>query len=90
MVYKAEEEEEEGVTVEGITGAEAEDQLGDAVDLKQSHLQQGDVAYDSGNMQLAFRSHGSGVKRHNMATHPPQKNTPSCHTANTHLLKLRY
>lgn len=88
MVYKDKEEEEEGVEDEGITGAEAEDQIGDSVDLKQAHLQQGDVAYDSGNLQLAFRSRGSGVKRHNISTHPPQKNTTSCHSGNAHLLEL--
>ena len=57
MVFKAKkdaEEEDEG-DVEGGSDGDDEDEVGDAVDLKQAHLQQGDVAYACGNLQLAFR-----------------------------------
>ena len=56
MVYqpkKDAEDEGEGEGEEAGSDGDDED-VGDTVDLKQAHLQQGDVAYSCGNMQLAF------------------------------------
>ena len=55
MVYKP--KKDAGSDAEGGSDAdeEEEEKVGDEVDLKQAHLQQGDVAFGSGNMQLAFR-----------------------------------
>ena len=58
MVYqpkKDAEDEGEGEGEGEEAGSDGDDEdVGDTVDLKQAHLQQGDVAYSCGNMQLAF------------------------------------